>query len=141
MWKQACLTGILVALQSAPVFAQENIMKVYCENNSLNIELADNQSAKAFAEKLSAGDITIKMSDYGNFEKTGSLGFDLPRSDENITTSAGDITLYLGNTIAIYYGTNTWSLTRIGRIPNMTREKLLDFFGGYGDVSVRFSLK
>lgn len=70
------LIGLLGVLQSAPAIAQENTMKVYCGNKSLNIELADNQSAKAFAEKLSAGDITVKMSDYGNFEKTGSLGFD-----------------------------------------------------------------
>ena len=115
------LIGLLGALQGASAIAQENIMKIYCGNKSLNIELADNSSAKAFAEKVSSGDITVKMSDYGNFEKTGSLGFSLPKSDENITTSADDVILYLGNTIAIYYDTNSWNFTRIGRIPNMTR--------------------
>ncbi len=135
------LIGLLGVLQSAPAIAQENTMKVYCGNKSLNIELANNRSAKVFADKLTNGDITVKMSDYGNFEKTGDLGFDLPRSDENITTSAGDVILYLGNTIAIYYDTNSWNFTRIGRIPNMTREKMLDFFGGYGDVEVTFSVK
>ncbi len=141
MRKRLCLIGLLVVLQSAPAFAQENIMKVYCGNKSLDIELADNPSAKAFAEKLSSGDITVKMSDYGNFEKTGKLGFDLPRSDENITTYAGDVILYLGNTIVIYYDTNSWNFTRIGKIPNMTRQQILDFFGGYGDVEVTFSVK
>ena len=135
------LIGLLGALQGASAIAQENIMKIYCGNKSLNIELADNSSAKAFAEKVSSGDITVKMSDYGNFEKTGSLGFSLPKSDENITTSAGDVILYLGNTIAVYYDTNSWNFTRIGRIPNMTRQQMLDFFGGYGDVEVTFSVK
>ena len=141
MWNFFGLIGLFVALQSAPAIAQEDTMKIYCGNKSLNIELADNSSAKAFAEKVSSGDITVKMSDYGNFEKTGSLGFDLPKADENIITSAGDVILYLGNTIAIYYDTNSWNFTRIGRIPNMTRQQMLDFFGGYGDVEVRFSLK
>lgn len=141
MRKQLWFIGVLGALQCAPATAQEHIMKVYCGNKSLNIELADNPSAKAFAEKLSNGDITVKMSDYGNFEKTGALGFDLPRSDENITSSAGDVILYLGNTIVIYYDTNSWNFTRIGKIPNMTRESMLDFFGGYGDIDVTFSLK
>ena len=135
------LIGLLGALQGASAIAQENIMKIYCGNKSLNIELADNSSAKAFAEKVSSGDITVKMSDYGNFEKTGSLGFSLPKSDENITTSADDVILYLGNTIAIYYDTNSWNFTRIGRIPNMTRQQMLDFFGGYGDVEVTFSVE
>lgn len=141
MRKQLCFIGTLVALQCVPAIAQGKTMKVYCGNKSLNIELADNPSAKAFAEKISMGDVTVKVSDYGNFEKTGSLGFDLPRSDKNVTTSAGDVILYLGNTIAIYYDTNTWNFTRIGKIPNMTRESMLDFFGGYGDVEVRFSMK
>lgn len=135
------LIGLLVALASAPAVAQEDTMKIYCGNKSLNIELANNKSAKAFAEKLTNGDITVKLSDYEDFEKTGKLGFNLPRSDENITTAAGDVILYLGNTIAIYYDTNSWNFTRIGRIPNMTREKMLDFFGGYGDVEVTFSVK
>lgn len=135
------LIGLLVALASAPAVAQEDTMKIYCGNKSLNIELANNKSAKAFAEKLTNGDITVKLSDYEDFEKTGKLGFNLPRSDENITTAAGDVILYLGNTVAIYYDTNSWNFTRIGRIPNMTREKMLDFFGGYGDVEVTFSVK
>lgn len=141
MRKQMFLIGMLAALHCAATTAQENIMKVYCGNKSLNIKLADNISAKAFAEKVSKGDIKIKMSDYGNFEKTGGLGFMLPRSDENINTSAGDVILYQGNTIAIYYDTNSWNFTRIGKIPNMTRESMLEFFGGYGDVEVRFSLQ
>ncbi len=141
MRKQIFLIAMLGAVLYTPAISQENIMKVYCGNKLLSMELADNQSAKAFAEKVSKGDIKIKMSDYGNFEKTGSLGFMLPRSDENINTSAGDVILYQGNTIAIYYDTNSWNFSRIGKIPNMTRETMLEFFGGYGDVEIRFSLQ
>ncbi len=141
MAKNLCFILGLSVFMCLPVKAKENIMKVYCGNKSLDIELADNLSAEAFAEKLSDGDITVKMSDYGGFEKTGKLGFDLPRSDENIKTSAGDVILYSGNTISIYYDENDWKLTRIGKIPNMTRESMLDFFGGYGDTDIIFSLK
>lgn len=141
MRKKLCLICGLIALMCGSAIAKENIMKVYCGNKSLNIELADNPSAKAFAKKLTEGDIVVKMSDYGNFEKTGNLGFRLPMSDENITTSAGDVILYLGDTIVIYYDTNSWNFTRIGKIQNMTRESMLDFFGGYGEVEVKFSLK
>ena len=56
--------------------------------------LADNPSAKAFAELLEDGPLTVSASDYGNFEKVGSLGRSLPRTDEQITTAPGDIILY-----------------------------------------------
>ena len=78
--------------------------------------LADNSSAKAFAELLEDGPLTVSASDYGNFEKVGSLGRSLPRTDEQITTAPGDIILYQGNQITVYYAQNTWNFTRLSRI-------------------------
>ena len=99
--------------------------------------LADNPSAKAFAELLKVGPLTVSTHDYGNFEKVGSLGTELPRTDERITTSPGDIILYRGNQITVYYAQNTWSFTRLGRIddPSGLREAL-----GSGDVEITFQL-
>lgn len=76
----------------------------------------DNPSAQAFRQLLSQGPVTVEMKDYGGFEKVGSLGTTLPRSDTTITTQPGDIILYQGNQITIYYGTNTWNFTRLAKI-------------------------
>ena len=137
MRKQIFLIAMLGAVLYTPAISQENIMKVYCGNKLLSMELADNQSAKAFAEKVSKGDIKIKMSDYGNFEKTGSLGFILPRSDENINTSAGDVILYQGSQITIYYAPNSWNFTKLAKIEDVSdlKEKL-----GKGSIEATFSL-
>ena len=102
-------------------------------------DFADNTSADAFRELLVLGDLTIEMSDYGNFEKVGGIGESLPQNNESITTEPGDIILYQGNSITIYYDTNTWSFTRLGKIANVTRDELLDALGD-GDVTVTFSL-
>ena len=99
----------------------------------------NNSSADALRQLLSQGDLTVDMSDYGNFEKVGSLGQSLPTNDQSITTQPGDVILYQGNSITIYYGTNTWSFTRLGKIENATREGLLQALGD-GDVQVTFSL-
>ncbi|MDE6589884.1 MAG: hypothetical protein K2K53_05990, partial [Oscillospiraceae bacterium] len=99
--------------------------------------LADNPSAKAFAVLLKGGPLTVSTRDYGNFEKVGSLGTELPRTDEQITTAPGDIILYQGNQITVYYAQNTWNFTRLGRIdePTGLREAL-----GGGDVEITFQL-
>ena len=98
--------------------------------------LADNPSAEAFAALLKNGPLTISTHDYGNFEKVGSLGTELPHTDEQITTVPGDIILYQGNQITVYYAQNTWSFTRLGKIDDPTglREAL-----GSGDVEITFS--
>ena len=75
------------------------------------------------------------MHDYGHFEKVGPLPWDLPRADETITTRPGDVILYQGNQITVYYDQNTWDFTRLARIEDVTREELLSAFGE-GDVKV-----
>ena len=102
--------------------------------------LEDNSSAKALVEKLNSGPITVDMHDYGNFEKVGELPWELPRNDEDITTVPGDIILYLGKRIVIYYDENTWDFTRLAKIDNTTKEELLAALGD-GNVSVSFSLE
>ena len=101
--------------------------------------LNDNRSAEAFAALLEQGPLTVSMSDYGGFEKVGPLGTDLPRSDENITTTPGDIILYLGNNITIYYAVNSWNFTLLGHIDGATGENMREFLGK-GNPSVTFSL-
>ena len=95
----------------------------------------DNASAQALIKKLSGGPVEIEMHDYGHFEKVGPLPWNLPRTDETITTEPGDVILYQGNQITIYYDQNTWGFTRLARIEEVTREELLSAFGE-GDVKV-----
>lgn len=102
--------------------------------------LAENSSSEAFSDKLSSGEIEVKMHDYGNFEKVGSLPWILPNNDEQITTEPGDIILYQGNQIIIYYGQNTWSFTKLAKIGSVTKEDLLSVFGD-GNVTVAFSIE
>ena len=106
-------------------------------NQVLEVVLEDNSSADALLEKLKDGDVIVAMHDYGNFEKVGSLGFTLPRNDTNITTTPGDVILYQGSQITIYYDENTYSFTKLGHI-DITQSELKTIFGN-GDVEVVFS--
>ena len=112
-------------------------LKITVGNYELQATFADNSSAKAFQELLSQGPVTVEMTDYGGFEKVGPLGTTLPQNDQPITTEPGDVILYQGDQITIYYGTNSWNFTRLARIddPADLQEKL-----GEGTVSVTFSL-
>ncbi|MBQ7671148.1 MAG: hypothetical protein IJS45_10590 [Clostridia bacterium] len=100
----------------------------------------DNSSAQAFRDKLNSGGLTVEMSDYGGFEKVGDLPWELPRNDAQITTKPGDIILYQGDKITVYYGENTWNFTRLASIGNTSKEELLSALGE-GDASVTFSLE
>lgn len=99
-------------------------------------EPEDNSSADALIDKLSPGEIELELHDYGGFEKVGPLPWDLPRNDESVSTVPGDVILYQGNQITIYYDENTWDFTRLAKIEGVTKEELLDVFGE-GDVSVK----
>ncbi len=122
--------------------SQEETSMIYAHigDNTLEILPADNSSAAALLELLAEKDITVDMQDYGGFEKVGSLGSSLPTNDENITTAAGDVILYQGNQITIYYSKNTWNFTRLGKVQGLSADELKAILGD-GDVSVRFSLK
>lgn len=88
---------------------------------------------------LKRSPVTVEMSDYANMEKVGSLGRRLPVNNKPITTSAGDLILYQGNQIVIYYVPNHWNFTRLGKIQNISAAELKNILGK-GDVSVTFSL-
>ena len=102
--------------------------------------LENNASALALKDRLSKGSITLEMNDYGDMEKVGPLGFSLPRTDRQTTTRPGDIILYLGNNLVIYYDTNSWNFTRIGRVNGInTRGEMLNLLGGTGKRTVTIS--
>jgi hypothetical protein len=110
-------------------------MKITIGNRELIATFVQNSSTEALKELLKTGPITIHMRDYGNMEKVGGLGRNLPTNDERITTEPGDLILYQGNAFVIYYASNTWTFTRIGKINDITQEELKKALGE-GDVTV-----
>ena len=113
----------------------EEMMRFYINDTELEVTWQDNDSVSALKEIASGGSITIGMSMYGGFEQVGAIGQDLPRSDRQTTTSAGDIVLYSGNQIVVFYGSNSWSYTRLGHIEGKTQEELTGMLGT-ADVTV-----
>lgn len=113
-------------------------MQVQAGNDTFTAMLEENVAVDALAEMMKEGPVTISMSDYAGFEKVGSLGRSLPSSDRQMTTHAGDIVLYNNSQIVIFYGSNSWSYTRLGRIDDLIGwEEAL----GSGDITVTFSLQ
>lgn len=98
---------------------------------------ADNQGVEALADLLTDGPLTLSLEDYGGFEKVGSLGQSLPTSNTHMSTQSGDIVLYQGNQIVLFYGSNAWSYTPLGQVTDLTgwQEAL-----GHGNVTVTLSL-
>ena len=119
--------------------ATENRIDIEVNGQVRTAILTDNDSAKAFYELLANGPLTVDMHDYGSFEKVGNLNTSLPRSDTQITTTPGDIILYQGNQVTIYYDVNSWNFTLLGHIEDATGENMREFLGK-GNPSVTFSL-
>ena len=92
-------------------------------------------------KELKKGNITVNASEYGGFEKVGDLGFSLPTSDQQITAQPGDVILYNGSNICIFYGSNSWSYTRLGKIEGLSESELRSFLkAGESNISVTLSL-
>ena len=118
------------------------VMYLYINDNKLEVTLAENKAVTALVDILKQGDIIYTADDYGGFEKVGSLGHSLPTENSQITTEAGDVILYSGNQIVLFYGSNSWSYTRLGKINGYSVSELSTLLGaGKGSIQVKISLK
>ena len=115
-------------------------MKVQVGDTVFTATLAENSSVDALKKLMVDSPLTLNMSDYANMEKCADLGVTLPQNNEQMNTQAGDIILYQGRTFVIYYDTNSWSLTPIGKIDNVDAEELRKALGT-GDVTVTLSIE
>lgn len=113
-------------------------IKLKINGKTLNVKLANNKATRALVEKLKKEDIKIKANEYGGFEKVGKLGFSLPASDKYIKTEPGDLVLYQGNQISLFYNSNSWEYTELGKVDNT--DNLKNILGS-GDVELILSLK
>ena len=122
---------------------EQEITKMYITiyGNKLEVTLENNSSVKALVELLKQGNITYTANDYGGFEKVGNIGHSLPQNNTSIDTQPGDVILYQGNQLCLYYGNNSWNFTRIGKISGYTANELRNLLGaGKGSVEVTVSL-
>ena len=116
-------------------------IQINISGKTLPVKIEDNAATRALLDALRNGAITYEADDYGGFEKVGNLGFSLPASNSQITTQPGDVILYNGNNIVLFYGSNSWSYTRIGKIQYSTQEQLNSFLkAGQGEIIVVLSL-
>ena len=118
----------------------EDQIRITVGEQSFIVRLEDNESAAALRELLISGDRTISASNYGGFEKACQLGMSLPRNDDQTTTSAGDVMLYSGNQIVIFYGSNSWAYTRLGKVEDLTADELEQILSG-SETEITLSIK
>ena len=116
-------------------------IQITIDGKTLPVVLEKNEATKALVAALQEAPITYIASDYGGFEKVGPLGRSLPTNNSQITTQAGDVILYSGNQIVLFYGSNSWSYTRLGKIDLSSMDALKTFLkAGEGDINVTLSL-
>ena len=107
-------------------------------NTPVSVDWEDNEAVEALKDLCRNQPLTIQMSMYGGFEQVGSIGTALPQNDVQTTTTAGDIVLYSGDQMVVFYGSNTWAYTRLGHITDKTQAELAEQLSN-GNVTVTLS--
>ena len=124
-----------------PDYIEDVNVYLTVNGNKMSLLLYDNPAVRALIAELEKGDVTLTVDDYDGFEKVGNLGMSLPESDERITACVGDVILYQGDKIAVFYGENTWSYTRIGQIVGYSDDLITEMLGaGNGETQLTLSL-
>lgn len=106
----------------------------------LTATLADSTAAGELAEKLRTAPVTVTLNEYGGFEKVGALPWTLTRTDESTVTAPGDIMLYQGDQMTVFYGSNSWRYTKLGTLDYVTQDELQAIFGE-GAITVTLSMQ
>ena len=114
------------------------IMKI--NDTKVNVLWEANETVEALKEELLKQPIEISMSMYGGFEQVGSLGITLPSKDKQMTTSIGDIMLYTSNQIVVFYGSNSWSYTKLGKMIDLSNEEITELLSN-GDVTLTLEME
>ena len=139
------ITAMLLCCCSSnnEVKAQTMKQKMYITINgqTQSVTLVENAATKTLVEKLQQAPVTVTLNSSGGFEIWGALGFSLPTSNQQITAQPGDVNLYSGSNICIFYGSNSWSYTRLGKIDGLSESELRTFLkAGESNISVTLSL-
>ena len=117
---------------------QEKVLEMKIADTPVTVAWEDNEAVAALKEYCRDQILTIPMSMYGGFEQVGSIGTTLPRNDVQTTTQSGDIMLYSGNQLVVFYGSNDWAYTRLGHITDKSQDELTALLSN-GDITVSLS--
>ena len=134
-----CLAGLSAIAENTTTEEGDNDMQMMIGETPVTVAWEDTASVEAL-RALAAEGMTTEMSMYGGFEQVGSIGQSLPRDDQQTTTTSGDIVLYSGNQLVVFYGSNSWAYTRLGHITDQTPEQMKALLGS-GDVTITLSIK
>lgn len=115
----------------------ESEMKLYINDQEIPVIWEDNETVSELMEQAANSDITVQMSMYSDNEQVGPLGKDYTRDDKQTTTHNGDIVLYSGNQIVVFYGSNSWAYTRLGKM-DIPQDKVNELLSS-GDVELKLS--
>ena len=118
----------------------EYILKITGTNGTVYADFADTDAAKGLIEALEKSPISVELHDYGGFEKVGDIGMDLTRSDVSTVTGPGDIVLYNGKSIVVFYGSNSWQYTGLAKVQNATADSMKAFLGS-GNITLEMSVE
>ena len=125
-------------MEEQPQEEQNMTLQMTIGSTPVAVSWEDNEAVQALKELCDGQPLTIQMSMYGGFEQVGSIGTNLPANDVQTTTAAGDIVLYSGNQMVVFYGSNSWAYTRLGHITDKTNEELTQLLSN-GNVTVTLS--
>ena len=134
---------LIIILLTAKALGANAQQKLYLTIGGITktATLVSNSSTEALMAQLQKDDITYEAHDYGNFEKVGPLGYTFPENNAQISTEPGDLILYQGSNLCIYYDTNSWNFTRIGKLDGMTQADIKTWVNASGgNVSVTLSV-
>ena len=136
--KKLLLPFLIIIMSACSIHSQS---KLYLTANGVTktATLVQNEATAELISLLEKGAITLSMTENGGFEKVGNLPQSLPASDERQTAHSGDIMLYIGNVMCIFYGSNTWAYTKLGTMDNMTSNEIKEFLSG-NPVEVNLSI-
>ena len=112
-------------------------MNITIDGVTQSVTLIDNAATQSLVARLRESPVTVTLNTSGGFEIWGALGFSLPTSNEQITAQPGDVILYNGSNICLFYGSNSWSYTRLGHIDGLTESELRTFLhAGESNIKV-----
>ena len=120
--------------------AEETAMQMKINDVPVSVQWENNDSVAALIELVREAPLTIQMSLYGGFEQVGPIGMSLPRNDVQTTTTAGDVVLYSGNQIVVFYGSNSWAYTKLGKITDKSASEMADLLGNE-DVTITITFE
>ena len=117
---------------------EKEYMKLYFNDTEIPVIWEDNQTVQELMEEAGKGDIVVQMAMYSDNEQVGSLEKSYTKDDEQITTYSGDIVLYSGDKIVVFYGSNSWAYTRLGKM-NIPKDDVTELLSN-GDITLKIAI-